>query len=359
MNTHLGEVASSFVFGGEFQRASNVARNFETDNGNPGALNFDDELRNTQSILFAKAEFDLPSNWIVNVGASLNNLEYDINRLVDNENNETGRVVRDFDTEFIPRIGITKKLNTTTAVHGSISLGFSPPTIEEVRTGEGSINTALDAERGVNYELGIRGNTLNGRLNYDVTGFFFKLDETIVQRESARGTVLFVNTGDTDQFGLEVNTNFYVIDNPGGFLQRLEWQLAYTLHEFTFNNFVDDGDDFSGNDLTGVAPNILVTSLNATTNAGLYGQLSYNFTDEIPLNDENTVFSDAYSLVQLKAGYRTKIAQNYSIDLFFGIDNLFDETYSLGNDLNAFGGRFFQPAAERNYYGGLKLNVGL
>lgn len=359
INTHIGDVQSSFVFGGEFQRASNVARNFETNNGAQGDLNFDDELRNTQSILFAKAEFDLPADWVLNVGASVNTLEYDINRVVDNENNAPGRVVRDFNTEFIPRIGVSKKLNTTTAVHGSISIGFSPPTIEEVRTNEGSINTGLEAEKGINYEIGIRGNTLNGRLNYDVTGFFFKLDETIVQTQSLRGTTLFVNTGDTDQFGLEVNTNFYVVDQPEGFIRRLEWQVAYTRHAFKFNNFVDDGDDFSGNDLTGVAPNILVTSLNAISSVGLYGQLSYNFTDEIPLNDENTVFSDSYNLVQLKGGFRTTISEAYSVDLFFGMDNLLDETYSLGNDLNAFGGRFFQPAAERNFYGGLKLNIQL
>jgi len=32
-----------------------------------------------------------------------------------------------------------------------------------------------------------------------------------------------------------------------------------------------------------------------------------------------------------------------------------DEQYSLGNDLNAALGRFFQPAPDRNYYGGVKL----
>jgi iron complex outermembrane recepter protein len=30
-----------------------------------------------------------------------------------------------------------------------------------------------------------------------------------------------------------------------------------------------------------------------------------------------------------------------------------NETYSLGNDLNVFGGRFYQPSPTRNYYLGV------
>ena len=37
------------------------------------------------------------------------------------------------------------------------------------------------------------------------------------------------------------------------------------------------------------------------------------------------------------------------------IDNLFDEKYSLGNDLNAFGQRYYNPSPERNYFGGIKI----
>ena len=38
-----------------------------------------------------------------------------------------------------------------------------------------------------------------------------------------------------------------------------------------------------------------------------------------------------------------------------GVDNLLDETYSLGNDINAMGNRYFNPAAPRNYYAGMKF----
>ena len=43
------------------------------------------------------------------------------------------------------------------------------------------------------------------------------------------------------------------------------------------------------------------------------------------------------------------------LELFTGLDNVFDELYSLGNDINAFGRRFYNPAAGINFYAGAKI----
>jgi iron complex outermembrane receptor protein len=43
--------------------------------------------------------------------------------------------------------------------------------------------------------------------------------------------------------------------------------------------------------------------------------------------------------------------------LFVGADNLLNEKYSLGNDINAFGGRYFNAAATRNFYAGIKMKL--
>ncbi|MEX2605340.1 MAG: hypothetical protein WD361_14115, partial [Gracilimonas sp.] len=78
-----------------------------------------------------------------------------------------------------------------------------------------------------------------------------------------------------------------------------------------------------------------------------------------PLNDANSVYSDSYHLLQSKAGFKTKLTRNLNLNLFFGIDNLLNEKYSLGNDINAFGDRFYQPAPPRNWFSGVKVNVEL
>jgi iron complex outermembrane receptor protein len=250
-----------------------------------------------------------------------------------------------------------KKLTNSMALHGSISYGFSPPAIEEVRTNEGSINLGLQPEKGTNYEVGFRGNTLRGKLNFDLTAFFFKLNETIVQQPSddRPGTFVFRNAGNTDQKGLELAATWFAIENPGRTIEQVEIQTAYTFHDFTFKNYVKEGEDYSGNALTGVAPNISVTSINVRTSFGIYLLGTYNFTDKIPLNDANEVYADAYHLVSLKAGYQVSFSGNMEMEIFLGMDNVLNQKYSLGNDLNAFGGRYYQPAPKRNYFGGIKF----
>lgn len=44
-------------------------------------------------------------------------------------------------------------------------------------------------------------------------------------------------------------------------------------------------------------------------------------------------------------GYRHRFVKT-TLDIFAGADNVFDETYSLGNDINAAANRFFNVAPE-------------
>ena len=81
------------------------------------------------------------------------------------------------------------------------------------------------------------------------------------------------------------------------------------------------------------------------------------YTDHIPLNDGNTAFSKPYFLINLRAGIDAALKNGLRYEVFGGINNLLDETYSLGNDLNAFGGRYYNVAPGIGYFVGLKLMV--
>jgi iron complex outermembrane receptor protein len=232
--------------------------------------------------------------------------------------------------------------------------------LEEFRTNDGELNENLEPEKGINYELGIRGNTRDGKLTYDVAAFFFKLTESIVLTESKRdGTLAFANAGSTDQKGLEVAMNWIPIINTNAFLTRVELQTAYTFHYFKFDEYVVGGDDYSGNRLTGVAPHTISSSVLMETKPGIYSFLSYNFTDEIPLTDGNTIYSNPYHLVKGRIGFRKMFGEKFKLDIYAGGDNLLDQKYSLGYDINAFGNRFFQPAAGINWFGGVKINYAI
>ncbi|MDH5367249.1 MAG: TonB-dependent receptor [Cyclobacteriaceae bacterium] len=359
--TELINMPTIFTVGAEINYGDFHASNHGNVDGYADTLRYEDELKSLQSFAFLQADINLTDQWILNLGASLNTLNYDINRLRDVAKDTSYQINRTFNPEFIPRVGIVGKLTDQLSVHGSISAGFSPPTTDEVRTSDGGINTALEAEKGINYEVGFRGNSTNEKLYYDVTGFWMQQKETIVSKTTPFGTVIFENAGSTDQAGLELLLGYAIIKNSSSAISLLKIQTAYTHHNFTFKDYVKrkggQNVDYSGNELTGTSPNISVTSFDLETRGGIYFNFTYNFTDKIPLDDANTVYADSYQLVTTKAGWKTKIKQKHLVEIFFGIDNLLNEKYSLGNDLNAFGSRYFNPSPERNYFGGIKVHL--
>ena len=236
---------------------------------------------------------------------------------------------------------------------------YSTPTTDEVRTSDGGINTDLEAERGINFEAGIRGNAFKNSLYYDATVFWMQQTETIVSKTTEFGTVVFENAGSTSQFGIELLLGYSFINDPTRKLSLLKLQTAYTHHNFKFKDYIKrsmgENVDFSGNALTGTAPNISVTTLDLQTMGGFYFNFTYNFTDRIPLNDANTVYADSYNLLTAKTGWKFLVKDKHQIEFFVGVDNILDEKYSLGNDLNAFGQRYFNPSPERNYFGGINV----
>ena len=237
--------------------------------------------------------------------------------------------------------------------------GFSPPTIEEIRTNEGSINQDLHPEIGFNIEYGIRGYPFKGRWGFDFTTFYYRLKDSIVQQQSDRGTTLFRNAGSTNQLGVEINSDLILVDHPKGFINRLDWNVAYTLNYFKFDSYFTNDGDFSGNDLTGIAPHIVFNMISISERDGFYATLSHRFNDKIPLEDDNSMYSEAYHLVQTKLGWKGTIFDRLDANFGFGIDNLLNETYSRGFDINAFGGRYFQPAPERNWFLTFSINYKL
>ena len=78
--------------------------------------------------------------------------------------------------------------------------------------------------------------------------------------------------------------------------------------------------------------------------------INYYFSDKLPLNDGNTAFAEAYHLIGAKIGYETLLKQTWKFRFTVGADNLLDQHYSLGNDINGFGGRYYNAAPARNYF---------
>jgi len=353
-NTTFTFAKGRLNFGAEFQHEFSPIKTYESNQGQSGALQNDDELSLFTYIVFGQIEFDLPSDFFLTVGASLNELDVKFKRL---SITPPVSANTDFDAIISPRVALLKKLSNHISAYASYSQGYSPPTIQELYASNEEFNQDLDAERGVNYELGAKGDFIGNTLHAEVSLYDFRLDESIVVRHDEEEAEYFVNGGGTDQAGLEVLIQWTpVLKNS--VVDNFKWWVSYSMNRYVFDDYQKDSINYSNNDLTGVSPNLLSTGVDLSLGFGLYANVTFSFTDEIPLNDANTAYADAYSLLGARAGYR-KLWKKFFLDTFFGIDNALDEQYSLGHELNAIGGRYFNPAPDRNYYFGIKAGVTL
>jgi iron complex outermembrane receptor protein len=318
-------------------------------NGNPDILQTNDDIRYTTYSLFAQADISFNSNWIITAGASINRSTVRFTRLSQYPVQQQDRTYRN---EWSPRLSIKKNIDDKSVIFASIARGFSPPTISELLPSTGVISTFLEAEEGTSYETGGRTALLNGKLQVELTGFYFKLNHALVSRRDSSGADYYVNAGSTRQEGVELSADYQKFFYQS-FFDYLTIKTAWAFSDFRYGDFQKDSVNFSGKRLPGVSRNTLALLTDLQTKMGLYLNLSYYYGSKLFLNDANSAATNPYHLPGARLGWQFPVKKSSVINCYAGIDNLLDETYSLGNDINAAGGRYYNAAPARNYYFGL------
>lgn len=346
--------AVSVQAGMELQQGFTTAKAFKNVEGNPDSLRTDDEVNNRQFFAFAQLTVSLKRNWLLTGGASINQLKTSVTRLSSVPSTMRNRR---YDNEWAPRLALLKKIRPGLTVYSSISRGFSPPTTSELLPSSGIIATALQAEQGVNLELGSRGSFRNGRFSYDINAFYFQLRQAIVIRRDSLGRDYFVNAGATRQEGLETQLQYWWQEGTGTRWAASRIWVSHTLYRFRYKKYIKGAQNFSGKQLPSVPRHNFVMGIDATLKAGWYTRATYGYTDPIPLNDANTDWSNATHLLALRLGYQKMIRNKWRLDVFAHGDNLTNTRYSLGFDLNAGGGRYFNTAPGRNWTIGASISL--
>ena len=305
--------------GFEYQTGQLNSSTFGNRNGVKDTLQLTQNTHVQQGSIFLQNEYAGLSNWIFTFSGSLSSYwtEYIGNEAI-----------------FSPRLAILRQLGPHQSIVAKIAHGYSPPSISEMRPSTGIINTSLKAEKGWNHEITYRGSY--AKLNWDVSVYQFNLDETIVVRRAADGSDYFVNAGSTTQQGLELSTTWLLS-------KQLQLEQATTWQNFRFAN---------GNFLTGTSPFQQSTSVLWKHPSGVSFIQNFQFVDYQFLNDANTEQMGSYRLWNTKVTYAHK-----KWTLWASIDNLGNELYSSGPDLNATGGRFYNPSPGRNFHVGLQVNL--
>ncbi len=337
--------------GAEYFREQYDWQTNEIINGELDTLLTDNLERRRYYNLFAEANYSLNRYLFVTGGINYNQTRYELEDRFPGDGVDISSD-QDFEGVLSPRLSIGFQPLPRLTLFASYSRGFSPPTSEETRTPDGRLNTDLQPERGGNLEFGMRGAYFR-RLTFDISYYRMNINDLLVARRTAQDQFVGVNAGETSHRGWDVYFAYSITD-------QLEVFTSYTRAKYRFEEFQDQGEDFSGNQLTGAPPHKLSAGIDFFPAKGFYGNLNFLFVDAMPVNDANTTFSEAFRLVRLRLGYRKNFGKHIRLDTFLGINNLFDEDYAAMLQINAMsfnGGapRYFYPGRPRNYYGGVKV----
>lgn len=327
-----------------------------TNDGVLGNLLSDNNERRSYLNAFASANWDLGERWLLKAGLNFNQTNYDLEDLFpDDDKDISGDYA--FESVWSPRLSLAYQFTPLWSVFATISHGFSVPTLEETLNPDGSRNPDIQPERGWNYELGSKGAYLNGKLHYDISVYSMQIQDLLVARRTALDQFVGINAGETVHNGLEASLRYQWWTG----LTQLTTQLSYSYADYRFERFSDGDNDFSGNELTGTAPHQVGAWLDFTSKIGIYTNLIFEYVDAFPMRDDNSIYSEAYSVFNTKIGWRKTVNKSWDLDVYMGINNLFDTAYASMILINAgsFGGslpRYYYPGLPRNFFGGVQLN---
>ncbi len=345
----IGKSLFQWVTGGEVQEEFAQDRTYNNVNGQPQGLQTDQEITNGQVVGFTQLAWHI-SGWIITGGMSLNRLDVKLNTLSATAPAEQDKTYRN---QLAPRLAVLNRISDKVSVYGTIEKGFSPPTTSELAPTGSEANLELSPEQGWNYEAGTRGYLMKQRLYFDVNVFYFQLANTIVERRDSSGGDHYVNSGSTSQFGVEAYLRYRLITSR--LLSSFFW-LGYSGYSFHYDKFVQLTTDYSGKEMPGTPANTVSAGVHLSAGFGGYVDVNYYFCDRIALNDANTAYSDPYHLLGGRVGYKREIG-HVAFDVFAGANNILNQKYSLGNDINAVNGRYYNAAAPISYYAGVSLAV--
>ena len=251
-----------------------------------------------------------------------------------------------------PSIGINMSVSKNKNIWVSFSSSFETPTLSELSSnpyGDSGLNPQLIAQKALNFEFGYRSKMKNKY--FEMVAFYIPTDDEITPYEIEQfpGRTFYRNAGKTSRKGIEIIFNHNIS-------KKINFDNSYTFSDFKFREFTSGGNNLNDNYLPGIPKNVFNSNISYKTENGLIFLTELIYNDKIYSSNNNDVFEKPYWLSNFKISKKIN-NKNLFWDIYFGLNNIFNTYYSDNIRLNAFGGRFFEPAPLRNFYLGLNLKV--
>lgn len=313
------------------------------------------QQQRTQTNIYVWAKYAPQPKLTLTAGANLNTLDYSVS---DNQNPTDQH---HFEPVLSPRIGINYNIYRQTFVYASAGHGLSHPSTEETLMPPGTINRELKPEQGNTVELGIRGTANKLRISYDVTWYMIWLTDQLLTKRVDEATFYGVNGGSSQLQGFEAMVKYDIWESTnkqsGVSIDVLGWKSHNV-----FADFIDDGNDFTGNQLPGIPAYTFQTNVVGRLRQNWQLAFSVNGWGKQWLNDSNSKQYGAWTKSDIKLSYSVVNMHKATAKFELGALNLFDKRYasmvlpnapSFGNALP----RYYYPALPRQIFAAIILGL--
>jgi len=338
--------------------------NLYRDNDGNGSLQGEQFARNkeyrNQLNGFATLLIPFSNVFSTQVGLSINKTSFNLqDRFNDGGNNKSSE--KSFKAILLPNIEFNYRPTAYHEFFANVSRGYSNQRLARTLTPDGLVNPDLKQETGVNYELGTNLRMIDDQLKIGLTLYQMNINNLLIREQVGDDQFIEKNAGKSKHQGIELGLDYLLNIAPKITLNPF---INYTLNHHKFIDFVDDGNDYSGNELTGVPKHRITMGIQSRLFSHFYLNLIGQHVGSIPITDANDVYSDAFTIFNLRTGYQQKLTDKFSLGIDFGINNLTDKVYAQSVLINTqgFGGnepRYFYPGNSINYYGSLSLGYSL
>ncbi|MCC6282148.1 MAG: TonB-dependent receptor [Saprospiraceae bacterium] len=343
-----GHIGWQLHTGLDLERQADLRKRFANLDGERGDLSFEQLETYQNAGLFFLNEVTFHKKWALTANVRLDLIQVKAaDRFVQN-GDDSGSFSR---RNLSPVLGIRYSVSETVHVYANLSTAFDMPTLSELSAnpdGSGGFNTGLLPQQTVGGELGIKG-LLQHKLRYEAA-FFYAVSRNELapyELQNFPGRTFYRNSGRTERTGLEMSLTWM----PGGGIQC---SANYTLAAYRYVSYMSGGYTYDGKRIPGLPEQTGAVEVRYTHKKGPFAIFSTRYVGALFADDANNNRVAEFWLLNLRAGWPLHIGKTL-IEPSIGLNNLADTRYSGNIRINAFGGRYYEPAPGVNWYAGVML----
>ena len=325
--------------------------------GVKGELRRDEDNTLWNADPYLQISYNFMPDWTLDAGLRYSNVHFksEDHYITDVNGDNSGKTTFD---KLLPSLSLSWKILPELMTYASYAQGFETPTFTEMAyPASGSFDKALNlkAAESETYELGLKSANILG--DFTVAVFQTQTKNDIVSAGSEGGRATFRNADKTLREGIELSWN-------KNLWRDLTAQASYSYIDATFdadipeilnqNGSIAVSRVESGNYIPGIAKNQAFLSLGWKPEQGLRAGVDIRYSDKIYVDDKNSDAAPSYTVAGANVGYHWKM-QDWAVNTFARVDNLFDKDYSGSVIVNESNNRFFEPAEGRNWSAGLSV----